>query len=83
MGDPTLFNGKIYFVDEGVNPPTGSVLWSTDGATAGTTIVAGINPGDSSYDPSSLVVTPGALTSPPRTQPIIQNFGESIRRLQH
>ena len=53
------YNGKLYFVaDDGVN---GEELWVSDGTAEGTTLVADINVGGDSSDPSSLIEYNGKL----------------------
>jgi ELWxxDGT repeat protein len=55
----TTFGGFVYFAaTDGVN---GRELWRTDGTSAGTTLVADINPGSGDSTPLGLVVAGGKL----------------------
>jgi ELWxxDGT repeat protein len=56
---PVSYHGLLFFAaDDGLN---GSELWQTDGTTAGTKMVADINPGPGSSNPSLLMVHDGQL----------------------
>ncbi|PYQ26704.1 MAG: hypothetical protein DMF56_23270 [Acidobacteria bacterium] len=55
----TAWNGRTYFVATTDAP--GTELWSTDGTSQGTRIVADIIPGSASSNPSSLTVVNGTL----------------------
>ena len=62
LSSPLLWQNKLYyFADNGVN---GRELWSSDGTTAGTSLLKDINPGTSgsaSSVPPNLVVSNGRL----------------------
>jgi ELWxxDGT repeat protein len=55
----TIFNGKLYFAaEDGVH---GKELWVTDGTTAGTQLVADINPGINASYPANFTVVGNEL----------------------
>lgn len=58
-GDFAMLGGRAYFA--ATDAPHGRELWRTDGTTAGTELVADLNPGDGGSQPTDLTVVEESL----------------------